>query len=146
MNFLNIGYVVAILFTLTACGGSSGSSKDESGIKDIVGVWDFTSTDDELTDEAYFHISSDGAYTIYDYLGDSFDDIEDCYAEFANIGTITHLGGSDFLIVPVGEFDTDSVNMSLINGQLSIEGQIIPKSTLSLSEIVSNLCSDEVFF
>lgn len=116
----------AIVLLMVACGGGSGGSNNNeadridnnvSSINDIVGLWDATEETEEGVDNVYWGISPSGSLSIYDYLGDTFDDIANCYFIAEDFGLITNLGDSNFIV----QID-DGVEVLTANIELSTVG------------------------
>jgi len=109
-----------VLFSLlVSCGGSSGSNDDSSittsvnSLDDIVGFWDATIEVDGLTDEIFFLITDSGLVSVFDYLGDSFDDSDDCYLIAEEILVFTHLNENEFLSESI--FDNSIISFNAFN-------------------------------
>lgn len=112
---------------LVACGGSNdGSTRgnvDNDGpvlfISDVSGVWDVSEIEDGLLDEMYVFIREDGVISYFDYLGDEYDNLSDCYLEALDVGQFLPISGNLYL------FDTDEeqteVFVSTENGDLLLD-------------------------
>jgi len=96
-----------------------GSNQELAGNTDtsrIAGFWDGSFMDAGMLNSVYFLISEEGEFTEYDYLGDDFDQSQNCYS--LSVSRISYLGNdryfseSEFL---VGEFVA-----TVTNAQLSI--------------------------
>ena len=96
--------------------GTGGGAVDASqvALQAIVGVWDTTDFEDEQQDVSFSVIRADGSASDYDYLGDEFDNLEDCYLRI-NF-EITHVGDSRFSITS-GEFENDENDLFDISVQ-----------------------------
>jgi hypothetical protein len=99
MNRIASGLVLCTL--LIGCGDDDdnsaaieASSTPAGGeVKAFDGVWDDTSDSEDGQDISYSVVSGN-SYTSYDYMGDSFDEGDDCY-EVSN-ATLEALGGTDY--------------------------------------------------
>ncbi len=101
---------------LSACGGSdSGPNRsDAEDISDIVGTWVFSyTTDDGLTDEVYYDIRTDGAWWVYNYAGDSFNNDENCYW-VTYVGNIYYIQDNHF------DFDGEIVAVTKIGNDIEL--------------------------
>ena len=96
--------------------GTGGGAVDASqvALQAISGVWDTTDFEDEQQDVSFSVIRADGSASDYDYLGDEFDNLEDCYLRI-NFD-ITHVGDSRFSITS-GEFENDENDLFDISVQ-----------------------------
>ena len=96
--------------------GTGGGAADASqvALQAIAGVWDTTDFEDEQQDVSFSVIRADGSASDYDYLGDEFDNLEDCYLRI-NFD-ITHVGDSRFTITS-SEFENDENDLFDISVQ-----------------------------
>lgn len=88
--------IIFSLFILVACSSGGGGGNGGNTVPgDFVGVWDVSTDYGAMgIDEYYTVIRSDGTGTDYDYAGDSFDNVANCY--WIDNYTITHQGGDSF--------------------------------------------------
>lgn len=105
--------LLSLSVMLSACSSDSGSDlhnypKNEPVLADIAGIWDNT-TDHGMfgVDEYYTVIKENGDIINYDYLGDDFDDLDDCYEKFTGSNLI-ELGSGQFK----SEFTIPAINHS----------------------------------
>lgn len=71
---------------------------NEPTLEEISGVWDYSSDHGEYgIDEFYLVVNTSGELFHYDYLGDSYDNLENCYEK---------LGGDKIIDLGNGEFET----------------------------------------
>lgn len=94
---------------LTACNNSEDNEiSDINSVNDIIGVFDLTTQEGTEVDEAYAYIDEDGFLTLYDYLGDSFNNNVNCYLPVL-IASFTHKKNNMFFFEDfTGELpDTD---------------------------------------
>lgn len=103
---------ITVISILMACSSETEDSSTgafpiaEPMISDMVGVWDASQNDPDFgLDELYFSIGTDGTITNYDYLGDEFDDSEDCYY-VGESQTLQEVGAGQYYI----EYDEPSFN------------------------------------
>lgn len=142
-KFKYIG-IVAIAF-LSGCGGGASDVTQVTSLSQIEGLWDASTQEDGLRDEAYIDIGQDGKLTIYDYLGDEYDDEADCYI-IANLGTLTNNGNGNFQLD--SSVDNTSVNVTgkLQNNNLlfTAYGQtdIMSPATLTVEEMKMKDCAN----
>ena len=143
--------LVLVAALLTACGGgdSAGTSNEETGqgaLQAIAGVWDSSTDEEGLTDVLYTVIRADGSHTEYDYFGDSFDNVADCYVRFDS--TLTHEGDSRFTLSGdgIGDFNFEFVVQS---GNLQVtfdggESVLWPAASLTEADFLP-ICDSAVF-
>jgi len=137
---------------LAACGGSGSDSgsddinNDSPSLSDLSGIYDSSYTEDDVKDEMYLVIRSDGTWTEYDFDGDAFDEGDNCYYEYS--GTVEDYGDGEFKIE--GEFIIESLDIALVDNGIEITGEdesgnvvvyTYPSSTLSESDFIP-LCSE----
>lgn len=132
------------MFICLAMLGCSDNDTHSPSLKDIAGVWDATHEEDGLEDVSYIVISTSGDYTVYNYLGDAYDDLEECYDKVE--WTITDLGGGYFAIEG-DDIGTVEGKAKLSNGQLIISDDsdtyVWQESDLDESDFIP-LCLSEI--
>lgn len=104
-------------------------------------IWDTSgSYSNGITDEYYLHIGSDGRITDFDFTGDSFDNLENCYRVFQDTKFV-HVRDSEYLLnfmdKPVAGFKVTlaldaSGNLVITNGG---EKETLPRTNLTLSDM-----------
>lgn len=134
---MKIYWLLFVVIALAGCGSSGGSDSSETGAASsaidnrFVGLWDQTEVDNEYGEDVYYqYISEDGSVIIYDYYGDSFDDMGNCYAKVDYHDRYVR-EGSDYryIIGSDGQFSL-LVRLNIENDKLyataleSIEGQV----------------------
>ena len=73
------------LLGLTACGGGGGGGSSSSSrsldvsTENLVGLYDMSYEEDGKEDVLYIYLADDGNIYVVDYLGDEYDDYDDCY-------------------------------------------------------------------
>jgi hypothetical protein len=109
-------------------------------------IWDTSGTySNGITDEYYLHISSDGQITDYDYAGDSFDNLDNCYYVIQDskfVAVENNERGTDqfrlnFMDKPVSDFTVTlaldaSGNLVITNEGVS---ETLPRTRLSLADM-----------
>ncbi len=91
----------------------------------IAGVWDASSEENGLVNIFYTVIDSNGVWTDFDYLGDSFDSGPDCYE--VEQATVTHDGNNNYqLNYASGEQLVFSA--SIINNELTVSSPQITQT------------------
>ena len=113
------------------CGG--GDSNPSNG--PIVGVWDFSDTEDGLLDESYIVITG-SEFIEYDYAGDDIEQGEDCYWEERY--SLSALGND--LYRKTNEFGYADVSLSasgsnLVYGIEEINVTLLPSSRTSFTPL-----------
>jgi hypothetical protein len=97
LGFIVIALISSILY---ACGGGSSSSGDNAsvtGLSSIVGVYQwFDEYPGGIVDEWYFAIDAQGYVSDYDYMGDSYDNLANCYVIDRNWDRFIHISGNRF--------------------------------------------------
>lgn len=130
---------IAASISLSACneeGGKSSSSVD--GLSSIVGVYDLSKKySDGTVDEWYLGIDSDGYFSVYDYMGDSYDNYMNCYFIRRNWDKLTHVSGNVFTSEVVGE-----VTVTKSSSGLTITPENGSAEQLKTGEKVSLTVSD----
>lgn len=159
-------WALFIFIALVGCGSGGGSSPDETGAavaaidSRFVGLWDLTKVHEEYGEDVYYHyIGEDGTAIDYDYVGDSFDNIENCYVEVEGSQRYIREGSNyrldieyefgpniDFLIhLEIVAGILQATSLESLDGYVT-EGQVFsigPRlSGVSLTDIRNQLCSD----
>jgi len=118
-NIITFAIFIITAGSLTGCGGGSSSSNEVTGLSSIVGVYDWS---DEypggIIDEWYLGIDAQGYVSDYDYMGDSFDNLANCYVIDRNWERLTHISGNRFATLSGVD-----VLIDFHQGQLRITGQ-----------------------
>lgn len=158
-QFLVKSLFVVLFSFLVGCGGSS-ESNDDSGVSsitdtvnsldDIVGFWDATIEVDGETDEIFFLISDSGLVSVFDYLGDSFDGIADCYVIADDALVFTHLTGNSFLSEALLDGSTIDLSAFFEGGNLILRDSfgdetLLSPTSLSIDTVRSMDCVDTLF-
>jgi len=142
-KFKYIG-IAAITF-LVGCGGGSSDIIEVTSISQIEGVWDMSTKSDGLTDEAYMDIGQDGKLTVYDYLGDEFDNDADCY-DIEVIGTLVNNGNGSFQLDSPASNSSISVTGKLQNDNLLFtaygQTETMSRATLTVDEMQMKDCAN----
>ena len=131
MNKRIISSVFVLSFVVSACGGGGGGSDDPgttpsgsedkiavNSISQIEGFWNATETRNGVQDVDYEYVSSSGVFTSYDYMGDSFDRGDNCYAvELQSVDDYTIFtpgsGDGSFYIIDLDEGVTTTTDAKL---------------------------------
>ena len=142
MKFFRLALSAFLFATLIACGGDdddgsvagdvsdagdAGDAGDADGdgaddaslvaLQAISGVWDSSDFDGGQQDVIFSVIRADGSATDYDYLGDEFDNSEDCYLRIDF--NFIHEGDSRFSVTSSEFEDDDTVfDISVQDGNL----------------------------
>lgn len=132
---------------LTGCGSDDNDDGSQAGLELISGVWDAFDLEGQLVDEGYLYISPNGEITSYDYLGDSFDNGDNCYSEFFE-GTVSFVSDSLYVFENVDgeerELDirvtNDILRLSPVDDESLVDE--FPRSTLFLSDL-SPICDPD---
>ncbi len=104
--------ILAVTSLIAACGGGGGSSSDNdsndppvvTGIASIVGVYEwFDEYPGGLLDEWYFAIDAQGYVSDYDYMGDSYDNLGNCYVIDRDWEQLVHVSENRFSTVNMGD-------------------------------------------
>lgn len=116
---------------LTAC-----DSNDEEEGDSIIGVWESRGID------VFYYVVSEDEIAIYDYFGDDFDNLGDCY--FIDTATVVRLTGStisfrdgeeEFILNYRFEDDGDVLVLSEVDEQTGVEFSVrLDRSTRSESD------------
>ncbi len=93
-----------LILLLISCGGNDTKQLETDKnelypavtLNNLVGVWDSSRKIDNLIDEYYVVIKPNGSIVSYNYLGDSYDNLNNCYSE--NFRTIAEIGNGIFLV------------------------------------------------
>ena len=123
-RFNIIWSVILALFlvvSLVSCGdGGGGSSSTAPSLVDIAGVWDASRTSGQDIDENYIVFKINGQMVTYDYMGDSYDEGQNCYEKVLSI--IKDLGNGKFMVVSE-DGERDYVQISLSSNKLRLTGE-----------------------
>ncbi|MCE2572719.1 hypothetical protein [Motilimonas eburnea] len=129
----NILFATGMSLVLAACGGS-GSNSDlrakEASLVNISGVWDASELIDDKQDEFYVVIKDHGEISFYDYMGDEYDNLDNCYQNVSY--SLTDLGDDLFEMV------TNLSVVSNIKAQLDGDRLVLTRNDESQTLIKSN--------
>lgn len=111
-QILRILVILTVTSLIAACGGGGGSSSDNdsndppvvTGLASIVGVYEwFDEYPGGLVDEWYFAIDAQGYVSDYDYMGDSYDNLGNCYVIDRDWEQLVYVSENRFSTVVAGE-------------------------------------------
>lgn len=91
-SLLNLSLVLLLAGLLLGCDSDSNSDSDGDSFD---GLWLYDASEDEEEDVFYVNFQGN-AVTLYDFLGDEFDDGPDCY--LIQSFTIEHIDGNRYEI------------------------------------------------
>ena len=99
----------------------------------------------DCTDEAYMNIALDATLTLYDYLGDEFDNEADCYY-IADFGTLSNNGNGSFQLDSPVDDTSVIVTGKLQNDNLLLtaygQTEVMSHTTLTVEEMQMKDCAN----
>lgn len=161
-------WALFIFITLVGCSSGGGSDSNETGAAGVaiesrfVGLWDRTKVVDDAYGEDiyYYYLGADGVTFDYDYYGDSFNNMGNCYAKADNHETyqregsnyrVTHRPNDNPSIsilfrLDIVDNELQATALEALDSPIVYEGHVFKlgkKLTgISVTDIENQLCSE----